>query len=65
MDDFQLLSYQKTLEDAGCPTSLAQQGAKILVKDDPNVPNLGRTKEELEIARSVCIWLNAKGFTNS
>lgn len=55
-------SYQWQLENAGIPTKLAAQVAEIFVKDDPNLPNLGRSEEDQVLVESAHIWMQAKGF---
>jgi hypothetical protein len=41
--------YQNAMQKAGMPKADAKKVAKILIKDDPSQPNLGRTKDEQEL----------------
>ena len=62
MEDSTQQVYQTTLLSAGVPTNLATQCAEVLAKDDPNQPNLGRTKEDQHLIDSSMEWMKAKGF---
>ena len=42
-------TYQKSLERAGMPPDIAAKCSEIVDRDDPNKPNLGRSKEEQEL----------------
>ena len=42
-------TYQKSLEQAGMPPDIAAKCSEIVDRDDPNKPNLGRSKEEQEL----------------
>jgi hypothetical protein len=37
---------EKALTDAGVPVNLASLCAEIIAKDDPSLPNLGRTEAD-------------------
>ena len=50
------------LKEAGVPVNLAVQCAEIVAKDDPSLPNLGRTQEEQQLINSSMKWMQAKGF---
>jgi hypothetical protein len=64
MNDSLKLAAQKGLIDAGVPVNLATQCAEIVAKDDPSLPNLGRTQEEQHLINSSMEWIKAKGFFN-
>jgi hypothetical protein len=53
---------EKALKDAGVPVNLASVCAEIVAKDDPSLPNLGRTQEEQQLITSSMEWMQAKGF---
>jgi hypothetical protein len=55
-------SYQWQLENAGIPLDLAAQVAEIFVKDDPNLPDLGRSEEEQALVQSAHQMIAAQGF---
>lgn len=55
-------SYQWQLENAGLPSDLAAQLAEIFVKDDPNLPDLGRSEDEQALVQSAHQLIAAKGF---
>jgi hypothetical protein len=57
-------AYQQALENAGVPVNLATQCAEIVAKDDPSLPNLGRTEEDQHLINSSMEWMKAKGFFN-
>ena len=42
-------TYQRALERAGMPSDIAKDVSEIVDKDDPNKPNLGRSKQEQEL----------------
>lgn len=42
-------TYQDAMQKAGMPKANAVKVAKILDKDDPIQPNLGRTKDEQDL----------------
>lgn len=42
-------AYQDAMQKAGMPKEIAEKVAKILDKDDPKQPNLGRTKDEQDL----------------
>jgi hypothetical protein len=42
-------AYQDAMQKAGMPKEIAKKVAKILDKDDPKQPNLGRTKDEQDL----------------
>jgi|LakMenEpi03Aug12_release.lakeMendotaPanAssembly.Ray.scaffolds.fasta_scaffold3494944_1 hypothetical protein len=42
-------TYQQALERAGMPPDIADKCSAIVDKDDPNKPNLGRSKQEQEL----------------
>lgn len=52
----------RALKDAGVPVNLASLCAEIVAKDDPSVPNLGRTQEEQQLINSSMEWMKAKGY---
>lgn len=53
---------EKALKDAGVPVSLASVCAEIVAKDDPSLPNLGRTEADQHLIDSSISWMKAKGF---
>jgi len=53
---------EKALKEAGVPVNLASVCAEIVAKDDPYLPNLGRTQEEQQLINSSMKWMQAKGF---
>ena len=42
-------TYQQSLEGAGIPPELAAKAAEIINRDDPQKPDLGRSKEDQEL----------------
>lgn len=56
------ITYQSALTNAGVPETLAAQCAEIVAKDNPSLPNLGRTQEEQQLINSAMEWMKAKGF---
>ncbi len=42
-------AYQQALEGAGIPSELATKAAEIISRDDPQKPDLGRSKEDQEL----------------
>jgi hypothetical protein len=42
-------SYQQALEGAGIPSDIAAKVAEIISRDDPQKPDLGRSKDEQEL----------------
>ena len=42
-------TYQRALERAGMPSDIADKCSAIVDRDDPNKPNLGRSKQEQEL----------------
>lgn len=42
-------TYQQALEKAGMPSDIAKDVSEIVDRDDPNKPNLGRSKQEQEL----------------
>jgi hypothetical protein len=42
-------AYQQALESAGIPSELASKAAEIISRDDPQKPDLGRSKDEQEL----------------
>jgi hypothetical protein len=42
-------TYQQALESSGIPSEIASKAAEIINRDDPNKPNLGRSKEDQEL----------------
>lgn len=55
-------AYESALTNAGVPVTLAAQCAEIVAKDDPSLPNLGRTQEEQQLIDSSMEWMQAQGF---
>lgn len=49
IDQTKKQAYQQALEDSGMPVSLASKIADIINRDDPDKPNLGRSKDEQEL----------------
>ena len=45
-------TYQQALEQAGVPSDIAGKCSEIIDKDDPNKPNLGRSKQDQELISS-------------
>jgi hypothetical protein len=62
MNDSLKEAAEKALKDAGVPVNLASLCAEIVAKDDPSLPNLGRTQEEQQLITSSMEWMQAKGF---
>jgi hypothetical protein len=62
MNDSLKEAAEKALKDAGVPVNLASLCAEIVAKDDPSLPNLGRTQEEQQLITSSMKWMQAKGF---
>jgi hypothetical protein len=62
MNDSLKEAAEKALKEAGVPVNLAVQCAEIVAKDDPSLPNLGRTQEEQQLITSSMKWMQAKGF---
>jgi hypothetical protein len=62
MNDSLKEAAEKALKDAGVPVNLASLCAEIVAKDDPSLPNLGRTQEEQQLINSSMEWMQAKGF---
>ena len=62
MNDSLKEAAEKALKDAGVPVNLASVCAEIVAKDDPSLPNLGRTQEEQQLITSSMEWMQAKGF---
>lgn len=52
--------FEKALLLDGVPASLAEEAAKILVKDDPSKPDLGRTEKEKQIIQRAWNCANSK-----
>jgi hypothetical protein len=50
-------TYQETLENAGVPADIASKVAEIVDRDDPDKPNLGRSKEDQELINSSIKYL--------
>lgn len=50
----------KALLDKGVPVSTAQRAAAVAAKDDPNLPNLGRTKQDQKDIQDAVTWIWAK-----
>ncbi|MFM6122913.1 MAG: hypothetical protein ACKPEO_27825 [Sphaerospermopsis kisseleviana] len=42
-------AYQQALESSGIPPELATKAAEIITRDDPDKPNLGRSKEDQDL----------------
>ncbi|MDK2412269.1 hypothetical protein QHH11_15935 [Aphanizomenon sp. PH219] len=42
-------TYQQALEKAGMPSDIAKDVSEIVDRDNPNKPNLGRSKQEQEL----------------
>ncbi len=42
-------AYQQALENAGIPPEMASKAAEIVSRDDPDKPNLGRSKEDQDL----------------
>jgi hypothetical protein len=62
MNDSLKEAAEKALTDAGVPVNLVAQCAEIVAKDDPSLPNLGRTEEDKHLITSSMEWMKAKGF---
>ncbi len=62
MNDSLKEAAEKALKEAGVPVNLASLCAEIVAKDDPSLPNLGRTQEEQQLITSSMKWMQAKGF---
>lgn len=62
MNDSLKEAAEKALKDAGVPVNLASVCAEIVAKDDPSLPDLGRTQEEQQLINSSMEWMQAKGF---
>ena len=42
-------AYQQALESSGIPPEIASKAAEIISRDDPQKPDLGRSKDEQEL----------------
>ena len=42
-------AYQQALEGAGIPSEIASKVAAVINRDDPQKPDLGRSKEDQEL----------------
>jgi hypothetical protein len=62
MNDSLKEAAERALREAGVPVNLASLCAEIVAKDDPSLPNLGRTQEEQQLINSSMQWMQAKGF---
>ncbi|HEY9612534.1 hypothetical protein [Allocoleopsis sp.] len=62
MNDSLKEAAEKALKDAGVPVTLASLCAEIVAKDDPSLPNLGRTEADQHLIDSSMEWMQAKGF---
>jgi hypothetical protein len=62
MNDSLKEAAEKALKDAGVPVNLASLCAEIVAKDDPSLPNLGRTEADQHLIDSSMKWMQAKGF---
>ncbi len=62
MNDSLKEAAERALKDAGVPVNLASQCAEIVAKDDPSLPNLGRTEADQHLIDSSMQWMQAKGF---
>lgn len=51
-------AYQQALEGAGIPSEIASKVAKIINRDDPNKPDLGRSKEDQELINQSIKFIN-------
>ncbi|MEY3255353.1 MAG: hypothetical protein RLZZ29_484 [Cyanobacteriota bacterium] len=51
-------TYQQALESSGIPSELASKAAEIVDRDDPNKPNLGRSKDEQELINQSIKFIN-------
>ena len=62
MNDSLKEAAEKALKEAGVPVNLASLCAEIVAKDDPSLPNLGRTEADQHLIDSSMEWMKAKGF---
>ena len=51
-------SYQQALEGAGIPSEIASKAAEIISRDDPQKPDLGRSKEDQELINQSIKFIN-------
>jgi hypothetical protein len=51
-------TYQQALESSGIPSEIASKVAKIINRDDPDKPNLGRSKDEQELINQSVKFVN-------
>ena len=51
-------AYQQALESSGIPSEIASKVAKIINRDDPDKPNLGRSKDEQELINQSIKFIN-------
>ena len=51
-------TYQQALEGAGIPSEIAKDVAEIVDKDDPQKPDLGRSKEDQELINQSVKFVN-------
>ncbi|MEY3255647.1 MAG: hypothetical protein RLZZ29_778 [Cyanobacteriota bacterium] len=51
-------AYQQALESSGIPSDIAAKVAKIVDRDDPNKPDLGRSKEDQELINNSLKFIN-------
>lgn len=51
-------AYQQALESSGIPPEIASKVAKIVDRDDPQKPDLGRSKEDQELINQSIKFIN-------
>jgi hypothetical protein len=51
-------AYQQALESSGIPSDIAAKVAEVISRDDPDKPNLGRSKDEQELINNSLNFIN-------
>jgi hypothetical protein len=51
----------KALTERGVPVSAAERASRVVANDQPQEPNLGRTKQDQQDVQDAMTWLKAKG----
>jgi hypothetical protein len=51
-------TYQQALEGAGIPSDVAAKVAEVISRDDPQKPDLGRSKEDQELINQSIKFIN-------
>jgi hypothetical protein len=51
-------AYQQALESSGIPSDIAAKVAEVISRDDPQKPDLGRSKDEQELINQSIKFIN-------